>query len=60
MIDLAEPVRKRLETLLSEYLTCAIGSIDFDGPLGPPSLFAPDSVSWRIFKKIRLRFTSEP
>jgi len=50
MVDLAAPVRKRIETLLSEYLACGIGFIDFDRPLGSPSLFAPDSVSWRIFK----------
>jgi uncharacterized protein (DUF2236 family) len=50
MVDLALPVRKRIETLLSEYLACGIDSIDFDRPLGSPSLFASDSVSWRIFK----------
>jgi uncharacterized protein (DUF2236 family) len=50
MVDLAAPVRKRIETLLSEYLACGIAPIDFDRPLGAPSLFAPDSVSWRIFK----------
>ena len=50
MVDLAAPIRKRIETLLFEHLTCGDDSIDFDRPLGSPSLFAPDSVSWRIFK----------
>jgi len=50
MVDLAAPIRKRIETLLGEYLACGDDSIDFDRPLGAVSLFAPDSVSWRIFK----------
>src|SRR6516162_981870 len=36
MVDLAAPIRRRIETLLSEYLACGIVSIDFDRPLGAP------------------------
>jgi uncharacterized protein (DUF2236 family) len=50
MVDLTVIFRKRIETLLSQLLSCGIDSIDFDRPLGSLSLFAPNSVSWRIFK----------
>src|SRR3990170_3795367 len=44
-------LQRRLEAAAADLLQLAEGAEDdFTAPLGEPSLTAPDSVSWRVFK----------
>jgi uncharacterized protein (DUF2236 family) len=51
VIMLPPPLQRRVEALVMSFTCPDRGhEIDFARPLGEPSLTAPDSVSWQVFK----------
>jgi uncharacterized protein (DUF2236 family) len=50
-VILPSPLQRRVEAAAGEFLRPAgLAAIDFSEPRGEPALFAPDSISWRVFK----------